>query len=79
MVAIWLTLWLLAAALAYYNTKAIFVDSCKVGWDKATKVFAAIYSLLLGPVFLLISIEIRILAAIGKGLAENKKMTWKLK
>jgi len=79
MVAVWVTLWLLAAALAYYNTKATFVDSCKAGWDKATKIFAAICSLLLGPVFLLISLEIRILAAIGKGLAENRKTTWRLR
>ena len=63
---------MLMAALAYYNTKATFVDACKLDWDKATKEFVAICSLLLGPVFLLISIEIRILAAMGKGLAANK-------
>ena len=72
MSAIWAIVWLLVAALAYYNTKATFIEGSKVKWDRATKEFVIMCSLLLGPVFLLISIEVRILVAIGKGLAANK-------
>ena len=72
MIAVGVMLWLFSAALAYYNTKATFVDSCNLEWDKATKEFVIICSLLLGPVFLLISIEMRVLVAIGKGLAGNQ-------
>jgi uncharacterized membrane protein YphA (DoxX/SURF4 family) len=77
MVAVGLMIWLSAAALAYYNMKAVFVSDNKMEWDKATKEFVLIASLLLGPLFLLISIEVRVLAAVGKGLATNKTRSWK--
>ncbi len=64
--------WLLIAALAYYNTKATFQDDVHVNWDKATKEFTIICALLLAPVFLLISLEIRLMALIGTGLASNR-------
>jgi len=72
MAALIIFLWFVAGILAYYNIKGIFVRDKHLDWDKATKKFVLIVSLLLGPIFLLISIEIRILVAIGNGLAANK-------
>ena len=77
MAALLIFLWLLAGVLAYYNTKGIFVSDEHLDWDKATKEFVLIISLLLGPVFLFISIEIRIFVAIGNGLAANKTRRYK--
>jgi len=72
MAALIIFLWFVAGILAYYNTKGIFVRDEHLDWDKATKEFVLIASLLLGPVFLFISIETRIFVAIGNGLAANK-------
>ena len=77
MVIAWVLVWLLTAALAYYNTKATFVEDSHIKWDGATRKFMIISSFLLGPVFLLISFEVRLLTAIGKGLAANKTQRYK--
>jgi hypothetical protein len=77
MVAVWILLWFAVGFLAYLNTKAIFVRDSHLEWDSATKVFVLIISLLLGPVFLIISLEARILVAIGHGLDANKTRRYK--
>jgi len=77
MAIVWVLVWLLTAALAYYNTKATFVEDSHIDFDSATREFVIILSCLLGPVFLLISLEVRLLAAIGKGLAADKTRRYK--
>ncbi|MHC4758182.1 MAG: hypothetical protein ACYTE8_05970 [Planctomycetota bacterium] len=77
MVAVWILLWFAAGLLAYLNTKGIFVRDSHLEWDNATRIFILIISFLLGPVFLIISLEARILVAIGHGLDENKTRRYK--
>jgi len=77
MAAVCILLWLVAGILAYFNTKGIFVKDSHLEWDHATKGFVLIMSLLLGPVFLIISLEARILVAIGHGLDANKTRRYK--
>ena len=77
MAVIWILLWLAAGVLAYFNTKGIFVRDSHLEWDTATKDFVLIISLLLGPIFLIISLEARALVAIGHGLDSNKTRRYK--
>ena len=77
MAAVFVLIWLVAGTLAYYNTKGIFVRDSHLDWDKATKEFVLIASMLLGPIFLLISIEARIITAVGHGLDANKTGRYK--
>jgi hypothetical protein len=77
MVAVWIMLWLGVGILAYFNTKGIFVRDSHLQWDRATKDFVLIISLLLGPIFLIISLEARLLIAVGHGLDANKTRRYK--
>jgi hypothetical protein len=77
MATIGILLWLTAGVLSYFNTKAIFVRDSHLEWDHCTRAFVFIMSMLLGPVFLIISLEARILVAIGHGLEANKTRRYK--
>jgi len=79
MFAVAVTLWFVAAALAYCITKATYTICCSSKWDKAGRLFTIILSLLLGPVFLLISLELMIFAEMGKGLSQDKHTTLNIK
>ncbi len=73
MAVMWvLIIWLPASAAAYLLTRAAFLCCCRPAWDKPTKEFVIFCSVLLGPVFLIVSAELLLLAAIGTGLTTNK-------
>ncbi len=70
-------IWVLSAVLAYFATEAATLCCSRRAWDRSTREFAIICSVLLGPVFLLISAELLLLAAIGNGLTTNRTRRYK--
>ncbi len=77
MAVVWVLIWLATSASAYYLTKAAFLCCCRPAWDKPTAEFIIICSIFLGPVFLIVSAELLLLAAIGTGLSINKTRRYK--
>lgn len=77
MTVVWILMWLVTSTLAYYTAKAAIICCSKSTWDKATKEFVMICSFFLGPVFLLVSAELIIFAAIGEGLGSYKTRGWR--
>lgn len=77
MAVIWVLIWILSAVLAYFCTEGVALCSAKVSWDRATREFAIVCSLLLGPIYLLIAAELLLLAAMGKGLSSDMPQRYK--
>lgn len=75
MTEIWVLIWILTSVTAYFLTEAACVCYSKNSWDKSTREFAAICSILLGPVFLVIAGELFILALMGSGLTKGDHKT----
>jgi len=70
-------IWLGSAVLAYFVLEAATLCCSRRAWDHSTKEFALVCSVVLGPVFLLISAELLLLAAIGSGLTTNRTRRYK--
>ena len=68
MAVMWVLLWVLSAVLGYLCTEGTALCYTKGSWDRPTREFAIIFSLLLGPIYLLIAAEVLLLSAMGKGL-----------
>ena len=69
--------WIGSAVLAYALTDAA-ARCCNQGaWDRASKEFALVSSVLLGPIYLLISAEMLLIAAMGRGLARDHTRRYK--
>ncbi len=66
---VWVLIWVLSAAGAYLCTEGAVLCFGKGSWDRTTREFAIIFSLLLGPVYLLIAAELLLLAAMGSGFS----------
>lgn len=77
MAVIWVLIWVLSAVLAYFFTEGAVLCCRKGSWDRATREFAVVCSLLLGPVYLLIAAELLLLAAMGKGLSTDMPQRYK--
>ncbi len=73
----WVPIWVLTSVVAYFLTEAACLCCSKGSWDKSTREFAAICSILLGPVFLVISVELLLLAALGNGLTRGHHRMYK--
>ncbi len=67
----------LSAVLAYFSTEAAALCCRRRASDRSTQEFAIVCSVLLGPVFLLISAELLLLAVIGSGLTTNRTRRYK--
>ena len=70
-------IWIASAVLAYVLLEAATLCCNRRAWDHATKEFALVCSIVLGPVFLLISLELLLLAVIGNGLTTNRTRRYK--
>ena len=77
MLTIAVLIWVGSAALGYLFTEGIALCNGRQSWDHGTREFALICGLLLGPVYLLISAELLLLAAIGKGLTFDPPQRFK--
>jgi len=77
MAVVWVLLWGLSAVLAYFCTEGAALCCAKGSWDRATREFAVVCSILLGPIYLLIAAELLLLAAMGKGLAGDMPQRYK--
>lgn len=77
MLTIWALIWVGSAALGYLFTEGIALWDGRQTWDHHAREFALVCGLLLGPVYLLISAELLLLAAIGKGLAVDTPQRFK--
>jgi hypothetical protein len=74
---VWVLVWVGSAALAYLCTEGAVLCCSKRSWDRPTREFALVCSVLLGPVYLLIAAELLLLAAIGNGLAKGTPQRYK--
>lgn len=70
-------IWVVSGALAYLLAEAAALCCSRRAWDRSTREFAVVCSVLLGPVFLLIAAELLLLAAIGSGLTTNRTRRYK--
>ncbi len=70
-------IWLLSAVLAYCLARAACVAEGKTGWDRPTREFVLVCSILLGPVFLLIAAELFLMAEIGRGLTGDHRRKYR--
>ena len=77
MALVWVLIWGLSAVLAYFCTEGVALCSAKGSWDRTTREFAVVCSLLLGPIYLLIVAEVLLLAAMGKGLDSDMPQRYK--
>ncbi|UCD49140.1 MAG: hypothetical protein JSW27_16590 [Phycisphaerales bacterium] len=77
MVMVCVLVWGLSAVLAYFCTEGAALCYAKGSWDRVTREFAIVCSVLLGPVYLLIAAELLLLAAMGKGLAADMPQRYK--
>ena len=77
MTVIWVLVWVVGAALAYLCTEGAALCCSKDAWDRPTREFAIVCSLLLGPIYLLIAAELLLLAAMGKGLSSDMPQRYK--
>jgi hypothetical protein len=77
MIGVWVLLWVLSAVLGYFCTEGAALCYTKGSWDRATREFAIVGSLLLGPIYLLIAAELLLLSAMGKGLNSDVPQRYK--
>jgi hypothetical protein len=77
MAIIGVLIWVGSGVLAYVLTDAAARCYREGAWDRAAKEFAIVSSALLGPIYLLISAELLLIAAIGKGLAGDHTRRYK--
>lgn len=77
MAVVWVLLWVLSAVLGYFCTEGAALCCSKGSWDRPTREFAIVCSLLLGPVYLLIAAELLLLSAMGKGLSADMPQRYK--
>ena len=71
MAFVWVLMWILTAVAAYFMTEAACLFCGRQKWDKSTREFAAVCSILFGPVYFVISAELLLLAAVGRGLKNS--------
>ncbi|MGE5293957.1 MAG: hypothetical protein ACM3VT_03950 [Solirubrobacterales bacterium] len=78
--ALWevlVSVWILSGVLAYFATEVAVHHCDRQMWDRGTREFALVCSILLGPLYLLISAELAFFALIGEGLAHDKVRHYK--
>ena len=72
---IWVLIWILTSVTGYFLTEAACLCYNKGSWDKTTREFAVICSILLGPIYLIIAAELFVLALMGSGLTKGDHKT----
>ncbi|HNS20853.1 MAG TPA: hypothetical protein PKH24_10160 [Sedimentisphaerales bacterium] len=71
------SVWVLSGVLAYFATEAAVRHSERQVWDRTTRECALACSVVLGPFFLVISVELLLFALIGEGLAHDRMRHYK--
>ena len=72
--------WILSAVLAYFATEAAAIHCIhcdRQGWDFATREFALVCGIVLGPIYLLIAAELLLFALVGEGLTNDRVRHYK--
>jgi len=77
MAVIGVLIWIASGVLAYFLTEAAVLCCGRRTWDRATREFALVASMLLGPVYLLIAAELLLIAAVGNGLTTDHTRRYK--
>jgi hypothetical protein len=77
MAVVWVLIWLGTSIAAYFMIEAA-CRCCGGGlWDGPIKEFTAVCSILLGPVLLVIAVELLLLAVMGSGLTQDHTHIYK--
>jgi len=71
------SIWVLSGVVAYFVTEAAVLHSERQAWDRPARECALVCSALLGPLYLVISAELLLLAMIGEGLAHDRSRHYK--
>jgi len=71
------SVWVLSGVLAYFATEVAALHCDRRAWDRGMREFALISSILLGPLYLLISAELLLFSLIGEGLTRDKVRHYK--
>lgn len=71
MAVVWALIWVMMSAAAYFMMEAACLCCGRDLWDRPIREFSAVCSILLGPVFLIISAELLLPAVMGRGLTQN--------
>jgi len=66
------SVWILSGVIAYFATEVAALHCDRQPWDRPMREVVLACSILLGPIYLLISAELAFLALIGEGLAHDK-------
>ena len=77
MAVVWVLIWIVTSVAAYFMMEAACLCCGRNFWDRPIKEFTAICSILLGPVFLIISAELLLLAVMGRGLTQDHTHIYK--
>lgn len=72
MAVIGVLIWVVSAVVAYFVAEAATLHCSRLAWDRATRDFSLVCSILLGPVFLLIAAELLLFSVVGEGLTDDK-------
>ena len=72
MAVIGVLIWFVSAVLAYFVAEAATLHCNRLAWDRTTREFSLVCSILLGPVFLLIAAELLLFSVVGEGLTDDK-------
>lgn len=71
------SVWILSGVVAYFATEVAALHCDHQPWDRPTREVALVCSILLGPIYLLISAELALFALIGEGLSHDKVRHYK--
>ena len=77
MAVIVVLIWVFSGILAYFLTEAAALCCGRRTWDRTTREFAIACSILLGPVYLLIAVELLLIIVIGNGLKTDHTRRYK--
>lgn len=72
-----LVLWILSGGLSYLLTEIAILCCSSQAWDRSMREFAIVCGIILGPVYLLISMELLLLALMGSGLITDHKRRYR--
>ena len=74
MVYLGICIWLISAILAYFVEEVAVLCCDRREWDRKNSIVIAIWSLLLGPFALVISLEVLLLAEMAEGMAHKRML-----
>jgi len=77
LIGVLMSIWVLSGVLAYFTTEAVVLHCYRQVWDRSTREWTLVCSALLGPVYLLIALELLLFGVMGEGLSRDNVRHYK--